>query len=36
MDRRLAQRNLLSGLAVAAIALLALALAFFFAILYIG
>ena len=36
MDRRLAQRNLLSGLAVASIALLALALAFFFAILYIG
>ena len=35
MDRRLAQRNLLSGLATAALALGVLALAFFVAILYI-
>ena len=36
MDRRLAQRNLRSGLLAASIALLALALTFFVAILYIG
>jgi hypothetical protein len=35
MDRRLAQRNLLSGLATAGLALGVLALAFFTAILYI-
>jgi len=36
MDRHLAQGNLKSGLAVAAIALAVLALTFFAAILYIG
>jgi hypothetical protein len=36
MDRRLAQRNLISGLLTAALALGALALIFFAAILYIG
>ena len=36
MDRRLAQRNLQSGLAIAAIALAVLALTFFAAMLYIG
>ena len=36
MDRRLAQRNLRSGLAAAALACAALGLAFFIAILYIG
>jgi hypothetical protein len=35
MDRRLAQRNILSGLAIAGLGLGVLALAFFFAILYI-
>ena len=36
MDRDLAQRNLRSGLAVAALALAVLGLTFFAAILYIG
>ena len=36
MDRTIAQRNLKTGLAIAALALVALALAFFGAILYIG
>jgi hypothetical protein len=36
MDRRLAQRNLRSGLAAAALAFAALGFAFFVAILYIG
>jgi hypothetical protein len=36
MDRELAQRNLKGGLATAGLALLALALTFVFAILYIG
>jgi hypothetical protein len=36
MDRRLAQRNLISGLTTAALALGVLALTFFAAILYIG
>jgi hypothetical protein len=36
MDRNSAQRNLMSGLGVAAIALAVLGLAFFAAILYIG
>jgi hypothetical protein len=35
MDRRLAQSNILRGLATAGLALGVLALAFFFAILYI-
>jgi len=35
MDRRLAQRNILSGLAIAGVGLGILALALFFAILYI-
>ena len=35
MDRRLAQRNLISGLIVGGIALLAFGFAFFFAVLYI-
>jgi hypothetical protein len=36
VDRRLAQRNLKAGLVTAALALAALALTFFAAILYIG
>ena len=36
MDRRLAERNLRSGLAVAAIAVGVFGLSFVFAILYIG
>jgi hypothetical protein len=35
MDRRLAQRNLISGLIVGGLALLAFGFAFFFAVLYI-
>jgi hypothetical protein len=35
MDRRLAQRNLISGLLVGGLALLAFAFAFFLAVIYI-
>jgi hypothetical protein len=35
MDRRLAQRNLISGLIVGGLSLLAFGFAFFFAVLYI-
>ena len=35
MDRRLAQRNLISGLLVGGLALLAFGFAFFFAVIYI-
>jgi len=35
MDRRLAQRNLISGLVVGGLALLAFGFAFFFSVIYI-